>query len=75
MSGYRVGFDIHPLVDQADGKDWMLVLNGWSVWRLTDAEARDLSAELLLKLARGNDSQPIDAGHPDLWSLSAPEPY
>jgi hypothetical protein len=77
VSGFRVEVDLHHLDDQADAREWMLVFNGWQVWRLTADEARRLSADLLLGLAgaRGNDAQPIDAGHPDVWPLCASEPF
>lgn len=50
MSGFRVSVDIHHLDDQADGREWMLVFNGWLVWRLTDDEARRLHADLARQL-------------------------
>lgn len=68
---------VHHNPADADGRVWMLAAPGGSVWRLTDDEARRLSADLLLGLAgaRDNDAQPIDAGHPDVWPLCASEPF
>lgn len=77
MAGFRVTTDVHHVPDQADGREFFVVFNGWQNWRLTGDEARQLSADLLMALAqdRANHDQPIDAGHPDLWSLSAAEPF
>lgn len=77
MSGFRVQVDLHHNPGDEDGRVFMFVFNGWQVWRLTEDETRQLSADMLLKLAeaRDNDSQPIDAGHPNVWSLSGTEPF
>jgi len=66
MPRFRVQVDLHHNPDDADGRVWMLVFNGWQVWRLTDAEMREHSADVLLKLAevRGDMAEPVDAGVP-----------
>lgn len=51
MSGYRVSVDVHHVPGQADDREFFVVFNGWSNWRLTADEARELYANLGLKLA------------------------
>lgn len=64
MSGFRVQLDLHHTPDQADGRVWMLVFNGWQVWRLTDEELREHHAAVGLSLARLDMAQPIDGAVP-----------